>query len=147
MNWWNIGAAIAEFVLTVGVCLAAILFFFQKFLGPALVKQIGDELKDEFKTAESAISRSMSAMGVKSAHMREVAEIEGLVSEGLLGNYPELELMLESMNPELYAKIMEKLRENPELIHILYERWGPVLERRRGAPGREQPDKKKYPKL
>ena len=143
MNLGNLGVSIVEFLFTLGLAIAAILFFFQRYLGPALVKQIGDELKTEFATAESAISKGMSALGTKSAQMREVAEIEGLVSEGLLDQYPEVQMLLESVNPELYDKIMEKLRENPELIHILYDRWGHVLERR-GAPSSEKPKEKKY---
>lgn len=142
MNLYNLGVSIAAFLLNLGLGIAAIMFFFQRFLGPALVKQIGDELKKEFETAESAISKGMSALGTKSATMREVAVIEGLVSEGVLDQYPELQLLLESVNPELYDTIMGKLRENPELIHILYERWGPVLERRRGAPEDRRKEKK-----
>lgn len=143
MNWWNLGVSTVLFLVNLGLSIGAILFFFQKFLGPALVKQIGDELKTEFATAERALKTGMSAMSSKGVIMREVAEIEGLVSEGLLDQYPELQILLESVNPELYDKIMVKLRENPELIHILYDRWGHIIERR-GAPREEKKPEKKY---
>lgn len=146
MNLWNIGAGIVEFVLTVGLSLVIMAVVLQKWIGPRLVSEIAEELQEQFKTAEDATKQGMSAMGKKSATMHQVQAIEGLVSEGILANYPELEMLMESMNPELYDKIMEKLKENPELIHILYERWGPVLERRRGADPRVR-DERKYPRL
>jgi len=118
-----------------------------RWVGPKLSKQIGDELKKEFETAEQAISRGFSAMGDKSATMRDVAEVEGLVAEGALDQYPELQMFLESMNPDLYDTIMQKIRDNPDMIRILYERWGHLFNKGDGEPQRERPGGSKYPRV
>lgn len=127
MNMWDIASFLVEFSLTVSVSLVAMWYVIDRWAIPMIAGSVSAELKEEYETAERAIKTGMSAMGTKSAQMKDVVEIEGMLAEGLLSQYPEAQFILDSVNPELYDQILEKLTENPELIHILYERWGHLL--------------------
>lgn len=147
MNLWNIGAGIVEFLLTVCASVAIVLLSMEKWIGPRLVSQIGDELKGQFEVAEAATRQGMSAMGKKSATMAQVSQVEGMLVDGVLDQYPELQMMIENLNPELYESIMEKIKERPEIVQILWQRWGHFLDK--GAVTDEKRDRggTKYPRV
>jgi len=96
-------------------------------------------LTEEFKPL---ISKVFGMAGVKSVDAKAVKEIEQMVGEDVSANigamFPEVELVLEWLSPET----LEKIKERPETLPILLQRYGPLIAQfagkamgKKGAPG------------
>lgn len=81
------------------------------------------------------VKNVMSNMGKKSADSRALKETESLIAvdmkEGLLKLYPEIQWLLDMISPAT----MEKIEENPEVLPVLIERYGPTFMKLKGRLG------------
>ena len=78
---------------------------------------------EKYSEASAAISRGMSAMGMKGAEITKEKALENAVFSDLLDEYPEIQLGLEILSPDTAAMI----EENPAMAAKLLFRWGPLI--------------------
>lgn len=75
------------------------------------------------KEAEKAIKTGMSAMGTRSGEVRNQKAFDREMGESILGQYPEVELVLDMLSPDM----AEKIREDPTLALNWMNRYGHLL--------------------
>jgi len=83
-----------------------------------------DRIKEEF---QPTISKAFGQLGVKGADAKAIKQIEQMVAEDVNANvgtmFPEVELILGWLSPET----LERMKEHPESLPILLQRYGPLI--------------------
>lgn len=101
------------------VSVVAIIVSTRKVILPAVEGILAEKLE----TAEGAIKRGYSAMGVKSQQIQAERSMEKLIGEGLFEQYPEILALAERVSPDL----VEAMEDDPETALILARRYLPHL--------------------
>ena len=90
------------------------------FLG-WLIKRVSPIMK----LAKDAISQNMAIVGQKGRDAKKVKKGEKLIFADLLGQFPEVKMVVEYFSPET----MEFLEENPYILATLLQRYAPLLQK------------------
>ena len=78
-----------------------------------------------FPDATNAISRGMSALGVKSGDVRAERALEKAVTGDILDQFPEVVMLLNQLSPET----AEMVRKNPQMALNLIQRYKPLIDK------------------
>jgi len=78
-----------------------------------------------FPDATEAISRGMSALGVKSGDVRAEKALEKAVAGDILNQFPEVMMLLNQLSPET----ADMVRKNPQMAMNLIQRYKPIIDK------------------
>ena len=117
----NVVSIAVPVVLSCVLTLVLMVVATKYLIGPSLIKVF----EEKYAEAEQAISRGMSALGVKSGESRQSKALEKAIFTDLVAQYPEINMILESFSPDTAAMI----EENPQIAAILIERYMPLVKK------------------
>jgi len=104
------------------------------------MKPIIDKANAAIEVGSEAVKSGMSAMGQKSGQVRNQKAFDSEIAGGIVDQYPELEMVLEMLSPDL----MDKVRENPAMALNFLQRYGPMLGINLGKGGAPAADTETY---
>lgn len=109
--WFIVRSYIVPLLLTTLVNFIALGWVYKNRLEPLITE------------AQNALKTGMSAMGQKSGVVRNQQAFDKELAGGIVDQYPELEMALELLNPDL----AEKVKDNPSMALNFLQRYGPML--------------------
>jgi len=79
------------------------------------------------KQMTSVTSKAFGFLAEKGVDAKKLKQVEGLVTEdvqkGMLTMFPEIEIVLGWLSPDT----LEMIKENPAILPILIQRYGPLI--------------------
>lgn len=116
---FDIGSVIVQVVLSL-VLMSVVVFFATKKL---IIPLVGAVVEEKMETAQGAIKRGYSAMGIKSQEVQKERAMEEALTEGIFEQYPELLAVAERISPDL----VEMMQDDPITALRLGKRYIPIL--------------------
>ncbi|GAI00853.1 unnamed protein product [marine sediment metagenome] len=117
----DIGSLVASGLLSLIITAVTMLVVMKKVIAPGLLGLF----EEKYETANQAIKKGYSAMGVKSVQIKKEKVMAEKVGKVVLNEYPEILAVAEQISPDL----VEMIEEDPETALRLVDRYLPLLKR------------------
>lgn len=116
---FDIGSAVIAALMALIVTVVVIIISMKRIILPAMENLFAEK----YETAEGAIKRGFSAMGVKSQEIQREKHMEEAITEGIFEQYPEILAVASKVSPDL----VELMEEDPVTALRLAKRYLPHL--------------------
>lgn len=120
-------------LVSTSISVAISIYFFRnysKLLGQTLKVKF-DEVNAELERVKPIIAKAYGILGSMGTTPRQVKAAERMISQDIVGQYPEIKALLGAISPRTEAY----LTENPDILMEIIARWGPKAQAILGEKG------------
>jgi len=117
----DIGSLVASGLLSLIITAVTMLIIMKKVIAPGLI----GIFEEKYATADSAMKKGFSAMGLKSVQIKKEKVMAEKVGHIVLDEYPEILAVAEKISPDL----VELIEKDPETALRLVDRYLPLLKK------------------
>ncbi len=117
----DIGSLVASGLLSIIITSVTLFIAMKKVIVPSLL----GVFEEKYETADKAIKKGFSAMGIKSVQIKADKVMTKKIGEAILTEYPEILAVAEQISPDIVVLI----EEDPETALRLIDRYLPLLKK------------------
>ena len=126
INWQNVGTELARLLISTLLSLVLGGLVFRKLIAP--------EFEARYEESIQTVKNLAKLAGVKSNEFTDAKMLEKVVAKDLImQNLPELQALKLVLAPGTWEQVEETIEENPEVAIQLYQKYGHLLPKVKGA--------------